>query len=117
MVAHHDGEADKLGNRIPPDQRPRIEAVLAKEVPPVTAAEVTAFDLAHQEKIRAEYGECLGCYLSWPKGTEGVPLRPPSSEKPAPVTRESLEALGFKVPEPRGDGFIIGIGGPIRPKP
>jgi hypothetical protein len=40
------------------------------------AAEITAFDLVYQEKFRAEHGECRGCYLSWPEGTEGVPPRP-----------------------------------------
>jgi len=39
---------------------------------------------------------------------------PPSKE---PTTEDKLRAAGFKVPEPRGDGFIIPIGGPIRPKP
>jgi hypothetical protein len=39
----------------------------------VSAAEVTAFDLVYQEKF---HGECRGCYLSWPEGTEGVPPRP-----------------------------------------
>ena len=67
---------DALGNVIPADQRPRIEAALAKKVPKVSAAEVTAFDLVYQEKFRAEHGECRGCYLSWPEGTEGVPPRP-----------------------------------------
>jgi hypothetical protein len=55
---------DALGNVIPADQRPRIEAALAKKVPKVSAAEITAFDLVYQEKFRAEYGECRGCYLS-----------------------------------------------------
>jgi hypothetical protein len=52
---------DALGNVIPADQRPRIEAALAKKVPRVTAAGVTAFDLVYQEKFRAEHGECRGC--------------------------------------------------------
>ena len=30
------------------------------------------------------------------------------------VTRESLEALGFELLTPRGQGFVIGSGGPIR---
>jgi hypothetical protein len=67
---------DALGNVIPADQRPRIEAALAEKVPKVSAAEVTAFDLVYQQKFRAEHGECRGCYLSWPEGTEGVPPRP-----------------------------------------
>jgi hypothetical protein len=67
---------DALGNVIPADQRPRIEAALAKKVPKVSAAEITAFDQVYQEKFRAEQGECRGCYLSWPEGTEGVPPRP-----------------------------------------
>jgi hypothetical protein len=72
----------KLGNVIPLDQHPRIEAALAKRVPPVTdAAEVTACDLAHQVETRAEYGECRGCYLKWPEGTEGVPPRPHFQEQ------------------------------------
>jgi hypothetical protein len=41
----------------------------------------------------------------------------PSEEKPAKFTAGALRARGFKVPEPRGDGFIIGMGGPIRRKP
>jgi hypothetical protein len=67
---------DALGNVVPADQRPRIEAALAKKVPRVSAAEVTAFDLVYQQKFRAENGECRGCYPSWPEGTEGVPPRP-----------------------------------------
>jgi hypothetical protein len=67
---------DALGNVVPADQRPHIEAALAKKVPKVSAAEVTAFDLVYQEKFRAEHGECGGCYLSWPESTEGVPPRP-----------------------------------------
>jgi hypothetical protein len=39
---------------------------------------------------------------------------PPSKE---PITADKLRALGFKIIESRGDGFIIPIGGPIRPKP
>ena len=42
----------------------------------MSAAEITAFDLVYQEKFRAEHGECRGCYLRWPEGTEGVPPRP-----------------------------------------
>lgn len=69
---------DQLGNVIPPDQRPRIEAVLAKAVAPVTAAEVTKFDLDYQHKMRVEAGFNEGpvCYPDWPEGTEGVPPRP-----------------------------------------
>jgi hypothetical protein len=40
---------DALGNVIPADQRPRIEAALAKKVPKVSAAEITAFNLVYQE--------------------------------------------------------------------
>ena len=32
--------------------------------------------LVYQQKFRAENGECRGCSLSWPEGTEGVPPRP-----------------------------------------
>ena len=67
---------DRLGNRIKPADRPRIEAALAKKVRPVTPDEIPAFDLAHQQKMRADYGECRGCYLAWPPGTEGLPPRP-----------------------------------------
>ena len=42
----------------------------------IAPCEVTAFDPTYQEKFRAEHGECRGCYLSWPEGTEGVPPRP-----------------------------------------
>jgi hypothetical protein len=38
----------------------------------------------------------------------------PSAKTPGKFTKESLEALGFEVPEPRGDGFVIGSGGPTR---
>jgi hypothetical protein len=31
-----------------------------------------------------------------------------------PSMRDLLKAAGFKVPEPRGDGFVIGSGGRIR---
>jgi hypothetical protein len=41
--------------------------------------------------------------------------KPRSEGKPA-ITRELLESFGFKVPEPPKP-VIIGIGGPIRPKP
>jgi hypothetical protein len=67
---------DALGNVVPADQRPRIEAALAEKVPKVSAAEINAFDLVYQEKFRTEHGECRGCYLSRPEGTEGVPPRP-----------------------------------------
>jgi hypothetical protein len=72
---HMTAKLDQLGNRIG-DARPKIEAALAEKVPPVTAVEVTAFDLQHQEKIRADRGECRGCYYSWPPGQDGVPPRP-----------------------------------------
>lgn len=38
---------DALGNRIPADDRPRIEAALAKEVPKVSAADVAAYAQQH----------------------------------------------------------------------
>jgi hypothetical protein len=72
---------DRLGNRLPSDQRSKIEAALAKRVPPVTTAEVTAFDLAHQKEIRTKFGECRNCYYSWPSGTDGVPPRPHFEEQ------------------------------------
>jgi hypothetical protein len=78
---HMTAKLDALGNRIGAE-RAKIEAQLAKEVPPVTADEVTAFDLAHQQKERDEYGEGPGCYLRWPPGQEGVPPRPPSPPDP-----------------------------------
>jgi hypothetical protein len=31
--------------------------------------------------------------------------------------RDLLLEAGFKVPQPRGDGFVIGSGGPIRTRP
>jgi hypothetical protein len=42
-----------------------------------------------------------------------------SSNEPTPEKsmRDLLKEAGFKVLEPRGDGFVIGSGGPIRPKP
>jgi len=43
-----------------------------------------------------------------------APAPTPSKE---PITADKLRALGFKIIESRGDGFIIPIGGPIRPKP
>ena len=54
---------DALANRVLPEDRARIEAALAKEVPLVTADEVTAFDLQHQQEWRVErgYGECRAC--------------------------------------------------------
>ena len=41
---------------------------------------------------------------------------PPSKE---PTMADQLRAAGFKVPEPRGEGFTIGWNGPpnMRPKP
>ena len=50
---------DALGNRIPADDRPRIEAALAKEVPKVSTDEVAAYALQHGS-------------LDWP----GAPPRP-----------------------------------------
>ena len=50
---------DALGNRIPADDRPRIEAALAKEVPKVSAADVAAYASQHGS-------------LDWP----GAPPRP-----------------------------------------
>jgi hypothetical protein len=75
---HMTAKLDRLGNVIPPDQRPRIDAALAKRVPLVTAAEVTAFDLAYQKEMREDglSEGSRGCYLNWPEGTEGVPPRP-----------------------------------------
>jgi hypothetical protein len=44
-----------------------------------------------------------------------APAPTPSKE---PITADKLRALGFKIIESRGDGFIIPIGGPIqKPKP
>ena len=43
----------------------------------------------------------------------GMKVLPP----PAKFTAEGLRARGFKVPEPRGEGFIIPMGGPIWRKP
>ena len=43
---------------------------------------------------------------------------PKPSKKPVVFTRELLESYGFKVPEPRGEGFVVvPAGRPIRPKP
>ena len=80
---HVNAKLDRLGNRVPSDDRRRIEAVLAKEVPPVTAEEVTACDLQHQHewRVEREYGECPGCYLDWPEGQAGVPPRPHFDER------------------------------------
>jgi hypothetical protein len=39
---------------------------------------------------------------------------PNSGKTQGKFTAESLRKLGFKVPQPRGDGFVIGSGGPIR---
>jgi hypothetical protein len=72
---------DALGKRIPPDQRPHIEAILAEKVRPVTAEEVTALDLTHQAEIRALLGQPRGCDLHWPEGTAGVPPRPHSENR------------------------------------
>jgi hypothetical protein len=74
---------DALSNRIPAAERPKIEAALAAKVPPVTAEEVTAFDLQRQHRIRVEHGlgECPGCYLGWPEGQKGVPPRPDFSKR------------------------------------
>jgi hypothetical protein len=73
-----------LGNRIPADDRPRIEPALVEKVPKVTADEVTAYDLQHQHKRRVELelGECRACYLDWPEGQAGVPPRPEFPEVP-----------------------------------
>jgi hypothetical protein len=66
---HHVAERlDRLGNRISPDDRHRIEAALAAKVRRVTAKQVTAYDLREQRKFRAEHGECPGCYPYWPEG-------------------------------------------------
>jgi hypothetical protein len=73
---HLTAKLDRLGNRIA-KHRAKIEMALAKNVAPVTAAEVTVFDLQHQQQFRAEHGECRNCYLDWPPGQDGVPPRPP----------------------------------------
>jgi hypothetical protein len=46
------------------------------------------------------------------KRTKKTEPTPTSDKTPARFTAESLKALGFKVPKPRGDGFVIGSGGP-----
>jgi hypothetical protein len=47
----------------------------------------------------------------------GLKAREPPSSAPTPEKsmKQLLQEAGFKVAEPRGDGFITGIGGPIRP--
>jgi hypothetical protein len=90
---------DALGKRIPPDQRPRIEAMLAEKVRPVTAEEVTAFDLAHQAQIRAQVGECRACYLQWPEGTAGVPPRPHAEDHKLARRRGGLRDLSATLTE------------------
>ena len=47
-------------------------------------------------------------------GIEVLPSEDPTREV---FTEESLKARGFRVPPMRGEGFIIPVGGPIRPKP
>jgi hypothetical protein len=84
---------DALGKRVPPDQRPRIEAMLAEKVRPVTAEEVTALDLAHQAEIRALLGESGGCYLHWPEGTARVRPRPHSEDHEVAA---AIAAVGAK---------------------
>ena len=78
---HMRARLDGLGNQIGADGA-KVEAQLAAKVPPVTADEVTAWDLACQHEIRVEYGECRGCYLGWPPGQEGVPPRPAWVDEP-----------------------------------
>ena len=68
---------DALANRVLPDDRRKVEAALAREVPRPTAEEVATYDLRCQADMRSEHGECPGCYLGWPEGLAGVPPRPP----------------------------------------
>ena len=52
------------------------------------------------------------------KPDDDAPEPAPASKKPVVFTRELLESYGFKVPEPRGEGFVVvPAGRPIRPKP
>jgi hypothetical protein len=47
----------KLDQLVPHAERAKIEAALAKKVPPPpTAAEVEAHDLAHQRKMQEDHG-------------------------------------------------------------
>ena len=101
---HMTARLDALGNRLPPDERPKIEAALADKVPPVTAAEVAAYDLHRQHDVRVVrgYGECRGCYMRWPPGQAGVPPRPPPFDRDATAEEqaaaiESVVALIAKV--------------------
>jgi len=82
----------KLGKQLPRSQRPSIEAALAKMVKPVTAAEVTAFDRAYTKDWRTKFGSVY--YLSWPKGTKGVPARPRAWVKQGGFMGSLRRALG-----------------------
>jgi hypothetical protein len=79
------GKLDTLGKRIPLDQRPRIEAMLADKVRPVTAEEITALELAQQAEIRALLGGSRGHYLHEPEGTTVVPAGPDAQGHDAAV--------------------------------
>ena len=53
-----------------------------------------------------------------PPDEDAAPEPTPRSEEKPTITRELLIKMGFKVPEPRGEGFmIVPIGRPIRSKP
>jgi uncharacterized protein with NAD-binding domain and iron-sulfur cluster len=67
----------KLHQLVPHSEQAKIEATLAKKVPPPPSpAEVEAHDLAYQRRMRKDHGlrkTSPGRYLDWPKGTKGVP--------------------------------------------
>jgi hypothetical protein len=54
---------------------------------------VTQHGLQHQKKFRAEYGECHGCYLAWPPGQAGVPLRPKMPKAPKEKFANTIAAV------------------------
>ena len=110
---------DALGNRIPPAERRKIEAALASKVPPVTAEEVTAFDLAHTAKNKADwpqFGEWRGAYLRWPKGQDGVPPRPPpfDRDKTADERAAAIESVVALIAEVK-KGSALNCTHPLRP--
>lgn len=63
----------KLDQLVPHSEQAKIEATLAKKVPPPPSpAEVEAHDLAYQRRMRKDHGlrkTSPGRYLDWPKRT------------------------------------------------
>jgi hypothetical protein len=76
---------DRLATVLTPADRTKIDAALAVKVPKVSPEEIIAYDREYTQHMHTTRNVPLdkpGCYLEWPKGTEGLPPRPEFKKEP-----------------------------------